>query len=91
MLSLHIGFKASLCLSYFSIAVKIHYDQGNLQKSLLGVFSFRGWVYDHHEEGMAASRQTGMVLKQRLRTYNMIYKEEAERETGFETLKLTPK
>lgn len=36
-------------LSYFSIAVQRHHDQGNLQvKEFIWAYSFIGWIHDPH-------------------------------------------
>lgn len=54
------------CLSYFSIPVTKHHDQGDLQKTAfnLGTYSSRGLEF---MTVMAGSRQAGVVLEQSFR------------------------
>lgn len=72
------------CLSYFSIAVKRHQDQGNLQNKTFnwGIM----WVSCESTiitvRSMAALRQADMMVEQWLRAYILTCKLEAQRKTG---------
>lgn len=57
-----------ICLRYCSVAVKRHYDQGNLYKKTFNLgfaWGFRELVHDHHGRGHGSehgNRPAGMVL-----------------------------
>jgi hypothetical protein len=68
-----------LCLSYFSIAVIKHHDQGNLQnKECNWIYSCKGLEFMMVEQGHG-----GRQMEQQLRAHILIHKLEADSKLKF--------